>query len=76
MIPRADQGMGMDIRVSQKLFAVGYQTHLRAGREGSQRRSRDVHLIAEHPRVPGIDAPILSVFQAQFGYRQSIRIRV
>ena len=53
------------------MIAVADHAAERARREGRERRALGVHLVAEHPEVPGAEAPPFVGLQAQFGQRRS-----
>ncbi len=64
---RADERVRVDVRVAQEVLAVADHAAQGPGLESVERRARGVHLVAEHPEVPGAQPPALPRLQAQFG---------
>ena len=59
--------MRIDIGEPQRTVVVGEHAHQFAGLELGQRRLRSVDFVAEHPRMSGLQTPVLVALQAQHG---------
>src|SRR5438034_3989001 len=64
---RADQCMRIDVGVTEKLPTVRLHLHQCTSCERSERRTRCIHLIAEHPHVASGDTPVLAALKTQHG---------
>ena len=71
----ADQRVRVDVGVAQEPVAVADDAAERAACEARERRALVVHLVAEDPEVPGRDAAVFAVLEAQFGERGAFHWR-
>lgn len=62
-----DQGMRIHIAHAQHLAGMRLDPHRLARREIGQRRGLRVHLVAEHPQVPGLEAAIFVLLESDSG---------
>jgi hypothetical protein len=64
---RRDQRAGIDVGIAEELPAIGEHPREAARLAGRERRGGRIHLVAEHPKMPGAQATIFATLELQIG---------